>query len=493
MGSASKFVLVTDKGGNGLPDYPGCISMSATDFIANTGGPDLRRQSQLKVINLCNNYDYLGKGYYVSLLAEARGMRCIPSVGNIVTLTWKRHYQQSLPELNGLLEKHFKEGAAEPFARSYIIYFGRVENPRLEPLARRLFDLFRFPLMTVGIKFGSEGKWTITSIDPLAMATLPKEMGNVFQDALDKFTGLAWRNAAQGRKQKHWLAILHDKTERMPPSNPAALRHFAKVGKEMGMFIEFIDRQDLAYLLEYEALLIRETTAINHHTFRFAHKAESEGIPCIDDTQSIIRCCNKVFLHELLQANKVPVPSTVIVDRKTEKTVAEEILYPAVVKIPDGSFSRGVMKVGSPQEFLKATGELLKKSEIVICQEFVPSEFDWRIGILNNEPLFACQYFMAKGHWQIYNHGARTLGARDGRHKALPVNKVPADVLEVALQAARLVGDGLYGVDLKQTDNGVIVMEVNDNPNIDHGIEDEILGDRLYKKILGHLIDMIEQ
>lgn len=487
-----KHVIVTDKGVNGLPAPPDCLILSATDFIAGHAPVDLRRQPRIKIINLCNNYDYLGKGYYVSLLAEAREMRCIPSVSNIVTMNWKRHYQASLPELNALLEKTYTETPDEPLARSYTIYFGRAENAKIEPIGRRLFDLFRFPLMTVQIKFGTEGKWIIDTINPLPLSGVPKEKYDALNEALETFTGAAWRST-RGKKEKHWLAVLQDPQSKIAPSNPAALRRFAKIGKDLGLSVQFITRSDLPSLLEFDALFIRETTAINHHTYRFAHKAESENIPCIDDAQSIIRCCNKVFQHELLQAKKIPLPATIILDRKTERPVAEEILYPAVLKIPDGAFSRGVVKVDSEAEFRKASSELLKKSEIIIVQEFVPSEFDWQIGVLNGEALYACQYFMAPGHWQIYNHNAKTKYNRDGWCITLPIKKVPQEVLSTALKAARLIGNSLYGVDLKQTKNGVIVMEVNDNPNIDHGFEDEVIGDKLYKKILSHMIDLIEQ
>ncbi len=34
------------------------------------------------------------------------------------------------------------------------------------------------------------------------------------------------------------------------------------------------------------------------------------------------------------------------------------------------------------------------------------------------------------------------------------------------------MGDGLYGVDLKETSEGVYVIEVYDNPNLDHNCED---------------------
>jgi glutathione synthase/RimK-type ligase-like ATP-grasp enzyme len=52
------------------------------------------------------------------------------------------------------------------------------------------------------------------------------------------------------------------------------------------------------------------------------------------------------------------------------------------------------------------------------------------------------------------------------------------------VRAASLIGDGLYGVDVKEADGGFLVMEVNDNPNIDTGCEDAVLGDRLYLAVM---------
>ena len=116
------------------------------------------------------------------------------------------------------------------------------------------------------------------------------------------------------------------------------------------------------------------------------------------------------------------------------------------------------------------------RSEIILVQEFIPTEFDWRIGVLDGEPLFAARYFMCGDHWQILKHGAD--GSYDeGPTQAVAIEDAPPEVAETATRAARLVGRGLYGVDLKQTPHGVLVMEVNDNPNIDVGLEDVAVGD----------------
>ena len=54
------------------------------------------------------------------------------------------------------------------------------------------------------------------------------------------------------------------------------------------------------------------------------------------------------------------------------------------------------------------------------------------------------------------------------------------------------MGDGLYGVDLKEVNGEVYLIEVNDNPNVDADIEDLVLGDQLYGKIMESLYNRIE-
>ena len=172
----------------------------------------------------------------------------------------------------------------------------------------------------------------------------------------------------------------------------------------------------------------------------------------------------------------------------------DELSLPLVVKIPDGSFSRGIHKVSTADEFRRIADELFEETDLVLAQKFMPTEYDWRVGVLDGEAIFACQYFMAKGHWQIYKHPENQKKERikTGKIVSVPPHKVPKDVMEAALKAARLIGNGLYGVDLKQTDNGIYVMEINDNPNIDHGAEDVAEGDGLYQVVLQHLITQVE-
>lgn len=54
------------------------------------------------------------------------------------------------------------------------------------------------------------------------------------------------------------------------------------------------------------------------------------------------------------------------------------------------------------------------------------------------------------------------------------------------------MGDGLYGVDIKMVKNKPYVIEVNDNPNIDAGIEDAVLQKELYEKVIASIFNRIE-
>jgi glutathione synthase/RimK-type ligase-like ATP-grasp enzyme len=163
-----------------------------------------------------------------------------------------------------------------------------------------------------------------------------------------------------------------------------------------------------------------------------------------------------------------------------------------VLKQPDSSFSVGVMKVESEQELPAKVNGLLGKSELIVAQEYLPTEFDWRVGILDRRPLFVAKYFMVPGHWQIVRHGDEKYDFVEGKTEALSVGEAPDRVVKMALRAAKLIGDGFYGVDIKQVGKRLYVIEINDNPNVDAGNEDSVLKDALYREVMGVFLKRIE-
>jgi len=335
--------------------------------------------------------------------------------------------------------------------------------------------------LRVDIKYKSG--WRIADIRPRSLKSLNAAEEAAFVDALEGYMSKPWRKPRARPQFRYDLAILHDPQEGLPPSDGAALRRFIKAAKDLGMSPELIQKRDFGRVAEYDALFIRETTAIDHHTFRFARRAQNEGLVVIDDPDSILRCTNKVFLEELLRANRVPTPRTRILSRGEEKRLPETLSFPIILKIPDGSFSRGVFKVNDKHELKAICRRLFKESDLILAQEYMYTEFDWRVGILDREPLFVCKYLMSAGHWQIYDYSEKGKTG-SGDSETLAVEQAPKKVVKTALRAAKLIGDGLYGVDLKETPKGVFVIEVNDNPSIEAGVEDAVLGEELYGRVM---------
>ena len=470
--------------------------MTPQDYLMNWDEKlhNADNKERIKIINLCRNYKYLSSGYYCSLLAEARGHSVIPSVKVINDLSRSFLYNLQTEDLDLAIQKAFKnQKPAEGI--SVTIYFGRTDKELLQDVARQIFDLFAAPILHVDFEW--DKKWEIHSIRTGSLNVLSKSDEDNFAAALDHYSNKIWRKPKAKKKYRYDLAILHNPNDPMPPSDKKALNNFIKAGKECDVLVELIEKKDYNRIAEYDALFIRETTALNHHTYRFAKKAESEGLVVIDDSMSILRCTNKIYMQNLLNSNKINSPKTIILGNTNPdqlKIAAEEIGFPMIIKIPDGSFSKGVFKVKDMEELVKTTDDLFKKSALLLAQEYFYTDFDWRIGVLNDRAIFACKYYMTKGHWQIYDHNKKMKrGIAVGEAETFPISKVPKNVISTALKLSHHVGNSLYGVDVKEKNGKAYVIEINDNPNIDGNVEDAILGMDLYINIINEFVRRIEE
>lgn len=478
-------IVVVESRGDWKPGMPDAQVVTAADYLSSETWIKARG---CKVTNLCRSYGYLSTGYYVSLLAEARRHRVIPTTRILSELSRKSIYSLEVGELDGLVHRSLKRSTQTEF--EMLIQFGQTEHPELEDLARQINEMFPCPLLRVEFRLQGD-TWRITRIRPYWINQLNTVQCAGFASALEHHLAHRWRSRRARKDSLYDLAVLVNPDERLPPSDRAALRNFIRIGKSLGIDVELIGKRDYPRLAEYDALFIRETTKIDHYTYRFARKAESEGMVVIDDPDSILKCTNKVYLAELLAANRVPAPHTVILQEDDIPGLDARLDYPIVLKIPDGSFSRGVFKAKDRVELEEVASRLFKESDLILAQEFLYTEFDWRIGVLAGKPIYACRYFMSKEHWQIINHkkGGRV---SEGRWETLAVADAPEAVVRVATRAANLIGRGLYGVDVKETPGGIKVIEVNDNPNLESGVEDAVLGDDLYRIILKEFIARLE-
>jgi glutathione synthase/RimK-type ligase-like ATP-grasp enzyme len=257
----------------------------------------------------------------------------------------------------------------------------------------------------------------------------------------------------------------------------------------MGHTVYFIFPVEIAKIGKVDALFIRSRTDPMNISFVAAKMAELRGIPVIDDPASIQICSDKVNMYLHLMEEGVRIPETVFVRKgeMTEKTARDlfrKLGSPLVLKEPSTSFSLRVEKVHGVPEFLKTGKRFIKLSDWMVAQKFIESDFDWRVGVLDGEVLYACQYIIPQETFKIQ--------ATVNGHliycavKGVPLDRVPGPVLDTAVAAARAVGRGLYGVDIKDRDGIPFVIEVNDNPSLEGGEDEQSPG--LYRKIIGHLL-----
>lgn len=482
-------ILILDELDQWKPYYDTDSILTSGDYLKNQ---DLN-QKHFFVINLCNKLDYHSEGYYCSLLAQARGHKVLPDIEVINRLesgaVMRLDYQLQKTTYKWLQTSQKKEEERV----SLDIFFGTCAEPAMDKVARYIFEQNPCPMLRV--QFAVREKNQIENIRPLGLDELTEYQQDIFAQALDSFSKKVWRQPRSKKPSRYDLAILYDPEETFPPSNKMALNQFLNQAKKLQINAELITAQEAHRLMEYDALFIRQTTSLNHITYRLAQQAQQADMVVIDDPLSIIRCTNKVYLKELLDKEEIPTPKSELIfksDTYSWDEIKEILGSPIVLKVPDGSFSHGMGKASTADEYEKIIDVLFEKSAIVLAQEFLPTSFDWRIGILNGSPLYACKYFMARGHWQIYHHNDSGK-SQAGSFETVPVHKVPKHVLRNALDAANVIGKGLYGVDVKVIEDKSVIIEVNDNPSIDYGVEDAILGDELYRLILREFLDRLER
>ena len=440
----------------------------------------------LKVLNLCKSYQYQSLGYYVSLLAEARKHHVLPDVSTIQDLRFPSILREDSQDFDNLIQSSFKNEPTDKV--EFNIYFGITQREHLNRLASQLFQYIQAPSLRA--TFSKRTKWVLQGIKPISLDEVPESDMHLLWSALEKFL-LRKRRNLKPEKKKYDLAILVDPADPYPPSDEKAIQKFVKAADQSGFYCELITRDDFDTLIQFDALFIRETTYVNHHTFKFAKKAKSLGLAVIDDPDSILKCTNKVYLFEMLNTNRVLTPKSFVISRENYKTLPEKIGYPFILKQPDGAFSKGVFKIDSEKEFKEVAAGMFQKSGLLIAQEFFPTPFDWRVGVIDGQALYVCKYYMASEHWQIVNWSAHE-SSRDGSVECISVDQAPAGLIKTALRATSLIGKGLYGVDMKEKDGRFYVIEVNDNPNIDAGIEDKVLKDKLYSIIMEVFLNKIK-
>ena len=216
------------------------------------------------------------------------------------------------------------------------------------------------------------------------------------------------------------------------------------------------DRQlkfDLSHKPEVDVIVER---SINHSRALHALRLyQSLGIPCVNRYDVSLTCGDKILTAVALQDHEVPQPDLRITFTEESALEAiEDIGYPVVLKPAVGSWGRLLSKINDRDaaetvlEHKTVLGSY--HHSIFFIQKYVAKKGrDIRAFVVGDECIAAI--YRSSDHWI-------TNTARGAQASNCPVTP---ELAEICLSAARSVGNGVLAIDLFESDQGLLVNEVN--------------------------------
>lgn len=193
--------------------------------------------------------------------------------------------------------------------------------------------------------------------------------------------------------------------------------------------------------------------------------ADKAGIKTVNSAQATKLCNNKALTTTFLKEATIPVPKTVITFSQDEALkAAQELGYPLVIKPLWGSWGRLLSKADTPEtlEAILEHKQALNSPyhSIFYLQEYIEKpDRDIRIFVVGGKPV-AAMYRVSK-HWL-------TNIAKGAVPKSMKLNKELSDLVKKTVE---VLGVEIAGVDIVESKNGYLVLEVNATPEF-HGLKE---------------------
>jgi len=235
-----------------------------------------------------------------------------------------------------------------------------------------------------------------------------------------------------------------------------------EAGKKLGLDVEMIDVKEKAFNLskncgtEFGDIALQRSVSYyrNLHTTAYL---EYKGVKVINSLNTAIITGNKMFTTLVLQKNNIPTPKTIVTFTSDAaiKVFREEFNGKAVLKPVSGSWGRMVALLNddaAAQAVLEDRDYMYPMYQVFYMQEYVKRPpRDLRIFVVGEEVVTGIYRYQPQDDW-------RTNTARGGKAVKCEITE---EIRELALKAAKAVGGGVFGVDMMESPNGLIVHEVN--------------------------------
>jgi RimK family alpha-L-glutamate ligase len=212
-----------------------------------------------------------------------------------------------------------------------------------------------------------------------------------------------------------------------------------------------------------DCLIPRRGSATNYFEFAVIRQLEKLGVFCLNGSQSVLFSKDKLASMQILAANNVPIPKTMLAKFPLDQDLIErEFEYPLVIKTVSGTEGRGVFLCESGQQLsdlVELIGESKDPNFNIILQEFISRSIgkDIRVITLGGRPVGAMLRIGANGSFKAnYSKGGS-------------VSKMEVDrAMEwLSVESAGLLGLELAGVDLLFDGENYKICEINSAPGFE--------------------------
>lgn len=221
------------------------------------------------------------------------------------------------------------------------------------------------------------------------------------------------------------------------------------------------DVESAPYLLpQYDAVLPRFGTGSMQMGCAVLHYFQALNVPCLNHADAFVKARDKWLSLQLLLANGIAVPTSLLGGLETKANDAvRHIGTPIILKTLSGSQGIGVVLAEHPQSAVSMLETLKQANVPTLAQEFIAEAqgADLRCFVVSNRIVAAMQRIGQAGEFRANCHR----GARAEKVILTEQEK------HVALNATKVLGLDVAGVDLIRSANGPLVLEVNASPGLE--------------------------
>ena len=232
-------------------------------------------------------------------------------------------------------------------------------------------------------------------------------------------------------------------------------------------------------LAGYDAVIPRIGVSITRYGTAVLRQFELMGSYTPNPSDAILRARDKLRAHQLLAAHGIDMPTTVFGDNPDDTVDLLSMLGPPphVIKLNEGAQGAGVMLAEKPSTSQSVVEALRGLYANFVVQEFIAEAHgaDLRCFVIGERVVASMRRQAREGEFRSNLH-------RGGSAESVSAT---ADERAVAIQAARVLGLEVAGVDLIRAGRGPLVLEVNSTPGLE-GVE-QVCGQDVAGSIIEHL------